>query len=288
MPYFTTKDACKVFYTTYGVDASNPVVIFLNGTTQTTLYWGGLVPAFSSRFGLLCYDARAQGQSDLGDKPISLPLHVSDLRALLRDLAIDKAHLVGISHGAWVALAFTAEFPDMVDHLVLCSLSAKTNDRSRTIVRSWLEILRLSGLKAMAWAALPTVFGNNFLNQHQKILDKIVDAVALRNRKKSLMTQLDAVLQYPAPDSITKSLSQPVLVVSGAEDPIVDPGDVRRLADLYNARHEEIPDVGHSIPAEAPRIFEELVLNFLTKGRTKVKGQTKESHPFYNVKNCSG
>ena len=288
MPYFTTKDACKIFYTVYGIEASKPVVIFLNGTTQTTLYWGGLIPAFSRHFGLLCYDARAQGQSDLGDKPISLPLHVSDLRALLRELAVDKAHLVGISHGAWVALAFTAEFPDMVDHLVLCSLSAKTNDRSRTIVRSWLEILRLSGLKAMAWAALPTVFGNNFLNQHQKILDKIVDAVALRNRKKSLMTQLDAVLQYPAPDSITKSLSQPVLVVSGAEDPIVDPGDVRRLADLYNARHDEIPDVGHSIPAEAPRIFEELVLNFLTKGRTKVKGQTKESHPFYNVKNCSG
>jgi 3-oxoadipate enol-lactonase len=276
VPYFTTKDACKIFYATYGIEASKPVVIFLNGTTQTTLYWGGLIPAFSRHFGLLCYDARAQGQSDLGDKPISLPLHVSDLRALLRDLAIDKAHLVGISHGAWVALAFTAEFPDMVDHLVLCSLSAKTNDRSRTIVRSWLEILRLSGLKAMAWAALPTVFGNNFLNQHQKILDKIVDAVTLRNRKKSLMTQLDAVLQYPTPDSIAKNLSQSVLVVSGAEDPIVDSGDVRRLADLYNARHEEIPDVGHSIPAEAPRVFEKMVLNFLTEERTKAKGQRKE------------
>ena len=265
MPYFRTKDACKIFYTTYGLEGSKPVVIFLNGTTQTTLYWGGLVPAFSRHFGLLCYDARAQGQSDPGSKPISLKLHVADLKDLLAYLTVDRAHLVGISHGAWVALAFSAEFPEMVDHLVLCSLSAKTNDRSRTIVRSWLEILRLSGLEAMAWATLPSVFGNSFLNQHEKILDKIVAAVVLRNSRRSLIAQLEAVLQYPAPGSMTENLNRPVLVISGAEDPLVEPADVRRLADLCRARREELPGIGHSIPAEAPRIFEKMVLEFLTE-----------------------
>ena len=270
MPYFTTKDAYKIFYTTYGVEGSNPVVIFLNGTTQTTLYWGGLVPAFSKRFGLICYDARAQGQSDLGNKPISLKLHVSDLKDLLEYLTVDKAHLVGISHGAWVALAFSTEFPEMVDHLVLCSLSARTNDRSRTIVRSWLEILRLSGLEAMAWAALPSVFGNGFLNQHQKILDKIVAAVVLRNSRSSLIAQLEAVLQYPAPETMMEKLNQPALVISGAEDPIVDPGDVQRLAGLCMARHEELSGIGHSIPAEGPQVFERLVMEFLTGSRNGV------------------
>ena len=241
------------------------MVILLNGTTQTTLYWGSLVPVFSKRFGLLCYDARGQGQSDLGNKPISLNLHVTDLKYLLAYLAVDTAHLVGISHGAWVALAFSAEYPEMVDHLVLCSLSAKTNDRSRTIIRSWLEILRLSGLEAMAWAALPTVFGNDFLNQHQKILDKIVDAVVLRNSRRSLIAQLEAVLRYPAPDSMTKNLNQPALVMSGAEDPIIDPADVRQLADLCNARHEELSGIGHSIPAEAPQAFARLVMEFLSE-----------------------
>jgi len=147
----------------------------------------------------------------------------------------------------------------------LCSLSAKTNDRSRTIVRSWLEILRLSGLKAMAWAALPTVFGNSFLNQHQKFLDKIVNAVVLRNRRGSLIAQLEAVLRYPPPGSMTENLNQPALVISGAEDPIIDPADVRQLADLCNARHEELSGIGHSIPAEAPRIFEKMVLSFLSE-----------------------
>ena len=262
MPYFTTDDGCRIFYAPYGVDSSDPVVIFLNGTTQTTLYWGALVPGFKRRYGLLFYDARGQGQSELGSTPISLKLHVSDLKNLLGQLAIDRAHLVGISHGARLALEFSLEFPQMVDHLVLCSLSAQTSDRCRAIVRSWLEVLQLSDLKAMAWAALPTVFGNKFLKDHQKILDKIVAAVVLRNNKKALMAQLEAVLTYPPPDNIPADFNIPTLLLTGSEDPIVEPGDVRWLARLCRARHEVLADIGHSIPAEAPQLFENLVLEF--------------------------
>ena len=72
MPYFTTPDGCNIFYRTYGVDLSKPVVVFLNGTTQTTLYWGNHVPVFAKGYGLLFYDARGQGQSDPGTASISL------------------------------------------------------------------------------------------------------------------------------------------------------------------------------------------------------------------------
>ena len=159
----------RIHYTTRGIDTSNPVVIFLNGTTQTTLYWGNHVPLFLKVYDLLFYDARGQGQSDLGAIPISLNRHVSDLNNLLTHLAVDRAHLVDISHGARVALEFAVEFPARINRLVLCSISAQISDRCRAVVRSWLEILKLSGLKAMAWAAVPTVFGNQFLKDHQKI-----------------------------------------------------------------------------------------------------------------------
>ena len=262
MPHFTTTDGCKIFYTTYGVDTADPVVIFLNGATQTTLYWGAHVPAFSKRYRLLFYDARGQGQSGLGDGPISLRLHISDLRDLMAHLAFDRACLVGISHGARVALEFTVEFPQMVDRLVLCSLSARTSPRCRAIVRSWLEILQLCDLKAMAWAALPAVFGNNFLKHHQNMLDKIVNAVVMRNRKKALIAQLEAVLKYPPPNIIPAGFNNPALVITGAEDILVEPDDVRQLVDLCRACHEELAGIGHGIPAEAPELFDKLVLEF--------------------------
>ncbi len=265
MPYFTTKDGCNIFYRTHGVDTSNPVVIFLNGTTQTTLYWGAHVPAFSKKFQLIFYDARAQGQSDLGDEPITLKRHLSDLKELSVHLGIDRAHLVGLSHGARLALALAIDDPKMVDRLVLCSLGVKTNYRSRAAVQSWLKILQLSGLEAMAWAALPTVFGNNFLRQHHKTMAMIVAAVVKRNNQKALIAQLDAIWRYPSPDRIPKDFSRPTLVLTGTEDFLVRPEDARRLAELCRARYEELTGIGHSLPAEAPRIFENKVLDFLVE-----------------------
>jgi len=262
VPYFTTTDGCRIFYKTYGVDTSKSVVIFLNGTTQTTLYWGNQVPAFSKGHGLLFYDARGQGQSDLGSGPISLNLHIADLKNLLDHLAVDRAHLIGISHGARVALEFALKFPKMVNQMVLCSISAQTSDRCRAIARSWLEILKLSGLKAMAWAALPSVFGNRFFRDHQKIMDKMVNAVEIRNNREALIAQLDAVLNYPPPGRIPADFDIPTLIITGSQDPLVEPEDVRQLAHYCRARHEQLDGIGHSIPAEAPEIFQKLVLEF--------------------------
>ena len=258
-----------MYYRTYGFETSKPLIVFLNGTTQTTLYWGTLVPAFSKRFRLLFYDARTQGQSDHGNGSVSLKQHVLDLKDLIANLAVDKVHLVGLSHGARVGLAYAVDYPGIVDHLVLCSLGSKTNARARTLIKSWLEILRTSGLEAMAWAALPIVFGNNFLEHNQKMLDKIVTAVVKRNRRVALLALLESLLQYPPPDKIPDDFNRPTLVISGSEDPIVDPESVRQLAHLCRARHEEIPGIGHSIPAESPRRFENLVIDFLVKGDRK-------------------
>jgi len=262
VPYFTTTDGCKIFYTTYGVDAADPVVIFLNGFTQTTLYWGAHVPAFSKHYRLLFYDARGQGQSDLGYGPISLKLHISDLKDLMAHLAFERANLVGISHGARVALEFAVGFPGMVDRLVMCSFSGRTSPRCRAIVRSWLEILQLSDLRAMAWAALPAVFGNPFLKHHHNMLDKIVNAVVLRNRKKALLAQLEAVLKFPPANSRPAGFGKPTLVMTGTEDILVEPDDIRQLVDLCEADHKELVGIGHGIPAEAPELFDKLVLEF--------------------------
>ena len=266
MSFITTADGCKIYYTTHGSDTADRTIIFLNGTTQTTLYWGATIPAFSKKFRLIYYDARAQGQSDLGAKPISLTLHVADLKFLIAHLGIGKASLVGLSHGARVALALAIEYPDLVERLVMCSLGAQTSQRSLSTVQSWLQLLRISGMEAMAWAALPAVFGEKFLNQHQNALDMIVKAVVKRNRKKALMAQLEALLEYPPADGVPVGFNRPTLILIGAEDPLVKSEDAEQLADLCKGRHKLLAGIGHSIPAEAPRRFEKLVLEFLMQG----------------------
>ena len=264
MPYYTTEDGCRLYYALQKKDIDAPLLVFLNGFTQTTINWATHLAFFVKHFPVLVYDARAQGKSDPGRVPICPEIHIRDLHGLLQHTSAEKIFLIGLSHGAYIAASYVRMYPNDVEGLVLCSHSGTHSVKARTIIQSWLEILGRADIETMAWAALPIVFGESFIEQNKRILDKIVKAIALRNHRKNLMAQLEASLNYPALTDNLDSSRCPCVVITGSDDPLVDSRDARRLAQSYGGQYEEIPGVGHSIPAEAPAIFTDLVFEFLT------------------------
>ena len=260
---FKTRDNTNIYYETDGFESSGPAVIFLNGTMQTTFNWRPHARALKDHFRVVMYNARAQGKSGFREQRLSLDLHVQDLSELLHHLKIKKAHLVGLSHGAYVSLSLAFQLPQVVDRLVLCSVGARITDQAKVIIRSWLEILQWSGLRSLAWAVLPVVFGEIFLKQNKRIIDKMVEAIVVRNNKDALIAQLKAINKYPSPGSLAKKINCPALVISGSQDQLVNPKEARHLADLCRGLHEEISGIGHSVPAETPELFNKIVLKFL-------------------------
>jgi 3-oxoadipate enol-lactonase len=263
MPYFKTKDGCSIFYETQGFESSRPVVAFLNGTLQSTVYWKSHSLFLKDRFRVLMYDARAQGNSGMGESKLSLERHAGDFRELLKHLRVEKAHLVGLSHGSSVALACAVHLPEGVDRMVLCSAGARQTCRAKLILKSWLDVLKSSDLETLAWVSLPVAFGENFLKQHQKILDPIVTAMVKRNKKQALIAHFEAMSTYPPLSQIAQHVHRPVLVVSGSDDLLVTESDAEHLAGVCGGRHKHLAGIGHSIPAEAPEEFTKTVLQFL-------------------------
>lgn len=263
MPYFTTEDGCRIYFKAQGFESSRPVVVFLNGTMQNTANWMTLSMALKDQFRVVLYDARAQGQSDLGEGQLSLEVHAADLVALLKHLGVEKAHLVGLSHGAKIALMCAANSPECIDRLVLCSVSAESSCRARLVVRSWLDILRSSDLETMARVSLPVVFGEDFLKQKEKSLEAIVKGIVTRNRKESLLAQLEAMTVYPPIFQVARDFHIPCLVLSASDDPLVTEEGAKRLAGLCKGQHKQIMRSGHSIPIETPELFGKTVSEFL-------------------------
>lgn len=262
MPYFTTKDGCNIYYEIKGDDASAPTIIFLNGTMQTTLNWKRHAGGFKSPCRVITYDARAQGRSGLGERRLSPELHTSDLAGLLEHTGVEKAHLAGVSHGAYIALAFASQLPERTGRLTLCSVGAQRDRRGEIIIRSWRNVLRTGGLEAMAWAVLPLVFGENFLKENEKMLENIVKAIVRRNRKEALEAHLEAMAGYPPLSHIAKNIRAPAVILSGEQDPLVSREYANELATLCGARHDHIADAGHSIPAEVPQLFNQILTAF--------------------------
>ena len=263
MPYINVQGGCSLYYEMIGEGPDKPTIAFINGTLQTTVYWKLVSKDLANRFLLLIYDCRGQGESSLGEVPLSLEQHTDDLKDLLYGLGIETAALVGISHGARVALALAGERPELVGRMVLCSVSTQSTIRANMVVRSWHEILQRHSLDAMVWSAVPLVFGGPFLQKNRKVLERIVKTIVRRNKTESLRSHLSAIQNYPSLARTLKKLTSLVLVLIGEDDPLVTPAGAAEIARICGGRHQVIRGVGHSIPAEAPEYFVRLVMDFL-------------------------
>jgi len=232
---------------------------------QSTVYWKPQSVVLKDRFRVLMYDARAQGKSDLGEGKLSLEGHAEDFSELLKHLRVEKAHLIGLSHGANVALAYAAHSPEGVERLVLCSAATRQTCRAKLILKSWLNVLKNSDLETLAWVSLPVAFGENFLKQKEKILDNLIKAMVKRNHKTALIAHFEAMTVYPPLSQIAQNVRSPVLVLSGSDDLLVNESDAKQLAIICGGRHNHLIGIGHSIPAEVPEVFTKTVLQFLDK-----------------------
>ncbi|MBR9980938.1 MAG: alpha/beta fold hydrolase [Desulfatitalea sp.] len=263
MPFYKTPDGCSLYYELLGEGPGKPTLTFVNGTLQTTLYWKLAAKALTHPFRLLLYDTRGQGASDLGERPLSLELHAADLKGLLREADIHRTAMVGLSHGARVALALADQAPDLISRMVLCSLSTRATFRARMIVRAWHEILQRHSLDAMVWAAVPHVFGRTYLRENEKQIERIVQTIVRRNKTESLRAHLAALQHYPPLSAMLKSLPFLVLVLTGEDDPLVTREGAEEIARICGGRHVALQGIGHSISAEAPQAFNRLIIDFL-------------------------
>jgi 3-oxoadipate enol-lactonase len=263
MPYFKTADDCSLYYEVLSDAPGKPTITFVNGTLQTTVYWKLTTRELAHQFRLVVYDARGQGESDLGTLPLSLPLHISDLKALLDHTGINQTALVGISHGARVALGLADSYPDRITRMVLCSISTRATFRAKMIVRSWHEILQRHSLDAMVWAALPHIFGRTFLRANERQIERMVKTLVRRNRTESLRAHLEALQKYPPLAAGLKTQPFLTLVLTGDDDPLVTSEGAAEIARICGGRHIELKGVGHSISAESPREFHRIVSDFL-------------------------
>lgn len=263
MPIFKSKDSCQIYYDCDDFYSDKPLVVFLNGTTQTTRTWWLQAQRLRHNFRVLLYDARGQGQSDLGGESLSLDVHAGDLLGLLDHLGETHVHLIGLSHGARIACRFTELAPERTDRVIICGLGKHPSPRTYALLESWIHILNTSGLEPMVWSMLPLVFGEPYLKKNKTMLNKMVSAIVKRNRADAIKSHLKAMIDYlPVLDSGVE-VYPPALIVTGDQDLLVPIDRSRALAQKLGAHLVKLKGVGHSLNIEAPEAFNQIILQFL-------------------------
>jgi pimeloyl-ACP methyl ester carboxylesterase len=243
-------DGLPLHYELFGDNGDRPVIVFLNGTAQTTTNWRPLALQLKDRCRVVLYDARCQGRSGCGHGPLTLAQHAYDLVCLLDHLAIAHCGLVGLSHGARIGLAAAGRMTARIQGLMLLSIGLAPSARMARAVTAWREALATGGLEGLAHAMIPLVFGERFLREHHAVMAKVAEALVKRNDEEKMMRLLAAIEDYPAVEAILPEDRLPLMVMTGGDDPLVSDDQGQALALRLDGNFRALPDVGHSIPAE--------------------------------------
>lgn len=255
------------------IGAGEPLVLVHAGVADRRM-WDPQWTALSAVFRVIRYDARGFGETLPPTGPWS---HHSDLGALLGELGIERAHVVGASMGAGIAVELALGRPDVVLSLILVApggaLLGQPPDVLRSLWREEGEALDRGDLDAAveinlrAWVDGPT--------RSTDAVDPAIRAFVGRMQRRAFELSTwdnDAAPEGELEPSAAERLGElriPVLTLVGLADwpPIVDVAE-RIGREVPGARVVRWPGIAHLPSLERPTEFERLVREFVLAART--------------------
>lgn len=259
---FVDVNGTRLYYETAG---SGQAIVLIHGFTLDTRMWDDQFMPLAQQFQVIRYDMRGFGKSALpSDKPYS---HVEDLKALLDQLDVQQAYLVGLSKGGAVAIDFALTYRQRARALVLIdtvlggfqwSLEASARDGL-----VW-QRSREGGIPAAkeSWLAHPLFVP---AQQQPTVAARLAQIIDEYSGWHFVNANPEQGLEVPAAQRLVE-LTMPILAIVGERDI----PDFLRITELIcqqvpQADQMIISGVGHMANMEAPQQVTEAVLAFLTK-----------------------
>ena len=94
-------------------------LILLHGNGEDHSYFEHQLDYFSKRYRVIALDTRGHGSSPRGCGEFNIARFAEDLYYFMIAHSIKKAHILGFSDGANIAIKFAIKYPEMVDKLIL-------------------------------------------------------------------------------------------------------------------------------------------------------------------------
>ena len=94
-------------------------ILCVHGLTANCRCWDVMASSLTPENKIIAIDLRGRGLSDKPSAGYSLQHHIKDILCVLDDLKQERIVLMGHSLGAFISLAFAANFPERTEKIVL-------------------------------------------------------------------------------------------------------------------------------------------------------------------------
>ncbi|MGP1678344.1 MAG: alpha/beta fold hydrolase [Burkholderiales bacterium] len=269
MPHITADGGVRLYYEEAG---QGTPILFVHEFMGEYRSWEAQLRYFSRRYRCIAFNARGYPPSDVPEKAEDYDFEHqrAGILAMLDRLDIDKAHIVGLSMGAFATFYFGMKWPERALSLTLAGIGSGSMPESRARFRQESEAAA-DQLLAEGWEKGAALRGQSptrvqLQNKNPRGFAEFIELVKRHSAKGSALTLKGYQALRPSLDEFKEQMAKcrvPALIISGDEDePCLD-------ASLMLKRHMPsaglalLPQTGHACNLEEPELFNMLCEKFL-------------------------
>ncbi|MGP0092486.1 MAG: alpha/beta fold hydrolase [Xanthobacteraceae bacterium] len=268
MPHLTIDDGVKLYYEETG---SGIPIVFVHEFAGDCRSYEQQVRYFSRYYRCVTFNARGYPPSDVPDKvdAYSQARARDDIRAVLDALAIDRAHIVGLSMGGFATVHFGFTYQARARSLVIagCGYGAAPDKRAQFIEETEAAATRFETLgmeqAAQAYALSPSRV--QLQNKDPRGFREFAAQLAQHSARGSALTMRGVQMRRPSLFELVdqlKTISAPTLIMTGDEDwSCHEPALLLKRA-IPTAALIVMPNSGHAINLEEPAAFNAHLADF--------------------------
>ncbi|WP_255171128.1 alpha/beta fold hydrolase [Natrononativus amylolyticus] len=242
-------------------------IVFLHGATAGLRYFESQLTDLSNEYRCLALDFRGHGRSEKTELGHTLPQHARDVRAVLEQLDLDDAVVVGWSMGALISWEYVDQFgTDRIRALVDVDMEPSPLQRAGYDYGSYT----VEGLRD-ALVGIQT----NPLERLDQQIEALLKDPPSRKRRTMMFDEssrtpppisgamlLELMREYRA---VLPEIDVPTLVCAGTDEKWRSVASVEYAAELIpNARFKLFEESGHCLTIEEPEKFNRVVSDFVT------------------------
>jgi 3-oxoadipate enol-lactonase len=252
----------QTFY--YKQSGSGPNLVLISGLATDHSMWD--LNRLSDRFCVTVFDNRGCGLTGLLPGPYSIRGFAADTAALCGALGITSAAFVGHSMGGHIAQHLGAQYPGLVESLVIACSEAKFSIISDLATTQQIALMKFDLPRRLLMENyFPLLFGRAFLEDSGKrseYLQKIMNQPPAISSPGYEM-QVEALRHHDSREILHKIMAR-TLVLGAGEDLLTPWENSVELADkITGAQLIKLPGLGHAAFAEDPDAFYGAIRGFL-------------------------
>ena len=269
MPTLTTDDGVKLYYEESGAGAP---IVFVHEFGGDLRAWEPQVRYFSRRYRCIAYNARGYPPSDVPEsfERYSQARARDDIRSVLDGLRIERAHIVGLSMGAFATVHFGMAYGNRALSLTIAgggygSHPAQYRQFQEDSKKN-AEVIKRHGIQhfvaTYGRGATRVQFENKDPRGFAEFLQQFNEHSALGAANTLLGTQARRPSLYDLTAEMAR-IPAPTLIMAGdEEEPCLEVCLLMKRV-IPNCGLAILPRSGHGINLEEPALFNQLLDDFL-------------------------